>query len=111
MPLVRRTRATLRSAELGFFGVTVRTTVQTPLLKGLLFRAGDLDLTFGVARPFLTSWLTVGIFRFLFFSGGPPVNRGADRPSALLRGIKKAPSLDRGPMILNSVLLLKSSEP
>ncbi len=34
MPLVRRTRATLRSAEFGFFGVCVRTLVQTPRFWG-----------------------------------------------------------------------------
>src|ERR1051325_11298971 len=94
MPLVRRTRATFRSAELGFLGVTVRTTVQTPRLKGLLLRAGDLDLTLGVARPFLTNWLTVGIF--LLFSAGHQ---------------KKPQSFDRGPRILTAIYRLKSSEP
>ena len=34
MPLVSRTRATLRSAEFGFFGVTVRTCVHTPRFCG-----------------------------------------------------------------------------
>src|SRR5690606_18888934 len=34
MPLVRRTRATLRSAELGFFGVVVYTRVHTPRFWG-----------------------------------------------------------------------------
>jgi hypothetical protein len=29
-PLVSRTRATFRSAEFGFFGVVVKTRVQTP---------------------------------------------------------------------------------
>src|ERR1700737_4380092 len=33
-PLVRRTRATLRRAEFGFFGVWVRTTVHTPRFWG-----------------------------------------------------------------------------
>src|SRR3989344_5922648 len=33
-PLVRRTRATLRNAEFGFFGVTVVTFIQTPRLNG-----------------------------------------------------------------------------
>lgn len=61
MPFVNRTRATFRRAEFGFLGVTVRTTVQTPLLKGFFFKAGDFDFTEGVDRPFLTSWLTVGI--------------------------------------------------
>ena len=39
----------------------VRTTVQTPRLKGLLFKAGDLDFTLGTLRPLRTNWLTVGI--------------------------------------------------
>ncbi len=34
MPLLRRTRATLRSAEFGFLGVWVRTWVQTPRFCG-----------------------------------------------------------------------------
>ena len=40
-PDVNRTRATFLSAELGFFGVVVYTLVQTPLLCGQLFKAGD----------------------------------------------------------------------
>jgi hypothetical protein len=43
----------------------VRTTVQTPLLNGFSFNAGLFDLVFGAFRPFLTSWLTVGISDFL----------------------------------------------
>ena len=35
IPFVRRTRATLRRAELGFLGVMVRTAVQTPRFWGL----------------------------------------------------------------------------
>ena len=34
MPFVSRTRATLRSAEFGFFGVIVETRVQTPRFCG-----------------------------------------------------------------------------
>jgi hypothetical protein len=74
---VRRTRATLRSAEFGFFGVTVFTTVQTPRFCGQLrsmasffwelkpdCSAGEVDLYFTCSRPFLTNWLNVGIFGF-----------------------------------------------
>jgi hypothetical protein len=56
-PLVKRTRAILRIAEFGFFGVFVVTLTQTPLLKGagknegwflivlkVLVNAIDLDL-------------------------------------------------------------------
>ncbi len=60
-PLVRRTFATLRSAEFGFFGVVVYTRVQTPRRCGPPCKAGDLDLTVSVARPWRTSWLMVGI--------------------------------------------------
>ena len=38
MPLVSRTRATLRSAEFGFFGVVVYTRVQTPRRCGAAIR-------------------------------------------------------------------------
>jgi hypothetical protein len=34
MPFVSRTRATFLRAELGFFGVVVKTFKQTPRLKG-----------------------------------------------------------------------------
>ena len=34
MPFVSRTRATLRSAEFGFFGVEVNTRTQTPRFWG-----------------------------------------------------------------------------
>src|SRR5690606_3026566 len=64
-PLVRRTFATLRSAEFGFFGVVVYTRVQTPRRCGLFCSAGLLLLITAVSRPCRTSWLTVGILGFL----------------------------------------------
>src|SRR5918911_5102861 len=60
IPFVSRTRATLRSAEFGFFGVAVYTRVQTPRFCGAPRRAGVLVLVLGVWRPLRTSWLTVG---------------------------------------------------
>src|SRR5713101_6777609 len=60
-PFVRRTRATLRSAEFGFFGVEVYTRVQTPRFWGLDCSAGDLVLYATLSRPAATSWLIVGI--------------------------------------------------
>ena len=49
MPFVRRTRATLRSAEFGFFGVWVKTRTHTPRFCGLfcsaLFACYDLRPT------------------------------------------------------------------
>src|SRR5581483_8218116 len=61
MPFVSRTRAILRSAELGFLGVIVETRVQTPRRCGAPWSAGVLVLSRFVARPFRMSWLTVGI--------------------------------------------------
>jgi len=41
IPLVSRTRATFRSAEFGFLGVTVLTRVHTPRFWGQARNAGD----------------------------------------------------------------------
>src|SRR6202789_1903678 len=59
-PLVRRTRATLRSAEFGFFGVVVYTRVHTPRRWGAPRRAGVLVFTVLCSRPFRTSCAIVG---------------------------------------------------
>jgi hypothetical protein len=72
--LVKRTRATLRKAEFGFFGVVVLTTVHTPRFCGDGYlegrrlsvfsptaRAGTLDFDFFDFLPCLTNWLNVGI--------------------------------------------------
>ena len=72
--LVRRTRAILRSAEFGFFGVMVRTWRQTPRFCGapgietwrcrrlfqFLRMAGALIFEILRLRPWRTSWLIVG---------------------------------------------------
>src|SRR5208282_1925302 len=60
-PLVRRTFATLRKAELGFLGVRVMTCTQTPRRCGAPLSAGDFVLTTTLRRPLRTSWLIVGI--------------------------------------------------
>src|SRR5215470_2866853 len=60
MPLLSRTRATLRSAELGFFGVVVYTRVQTPRRCGLPLSAGVLFLPTLSWRPLRTSCWIVG---------------------------------------------------
>src|SRR5437764_522786 len=71
MPLVSRTRATLRSAEFGFFGVVVYTRVQTPRRCGAAtlvlrplpdLRPGVESFFFGTLRPLRTSWEVVGIW-------------------------------------------------
>src|SRR6188472_1318890 len=60
MPLVRRTRATLRRAEFGFLGVVVYTRVHTPRRCGEPLRAGVLAFVALSCRPLRTSWLMVG---------------------------------------------------
>src|SRR2546429_9721858 len=60
MPEVSRTRATLRSAELGFFGVVVKTRVHTPRRCGEPLRAGVLVFSAFDSRPLRTSWAIVG---------------------------------------------------
>src|SRR5205807_10536902 len=60
MPLVSRTRATLRRAEFGFVGVVVYTRVHTPRRCGAPFRAGVLVLSCFCSRPLRTSWAMVG---------------------------------------------------
>src|SRR6187431_3380720 len=87
MPFVRRTRATLRSAEFGFFGVVVYTRVHTPRRCGAAtfflrplpdFRPGVASfLVFGW-RPLRTSWEVVGM-RAGHGSSGPRSFRGVAR--------------------------------
>src|SRR5205085_721128 len=89
MPLVSRTRATLRRAEFGFLGVVVYTRVHTPRRCGAAtfflrplpdFRPGvDSFLDFGV-RPLRTSWLVVGMRRVMVAKFGPPPWRGGRIP-------------------------------
>src|SRR5690554_5489093 len=60
MPLESFTRATLRSAEFGFFGVVVFTRVHAPRRCGLPLRAGVLDEADLVDLPLRTSCWIVG---------------------------------------------------
>src|SRR5256885_980150 len=60
-PLVSRTRATLRRAEFGFFGVVVYTRMQTPGFCGHACIAGVFDFLRTASRPLRTSWLIVGM--------------------------------------------------
>src|SRR3954452_556842 len=59
-PFVSRTRAALRSAEFGFFGVRVKTRVQTPRRCGDPWRAGVFVFSGAALRPLRTSWFKVG---------------------------------------------------
>ena len=70
MPFVSLTRATLRRAEFGFFGVVVYTRVQTPRRCGAAtfflrplpdFRPGVASFFLGGVRPLRINWLVVGI--------------------------------------------------
>src|SRR5262245_59826411 len=60
IPFVRRTRATFRSAEFGFFGVDVKTRTHTPRFWGEPWSAGLSVFDRSLLRPSRTSWLTVG---------------------------------------------------
>src|SRR5208282_2816617 len=66
MALVKRTRATLRSAEFGFFGVCVYTRMQTPRFSGQPMSAGDLVLDRTASLPMRTSCENVGTVVPLF---------------------------------------------
>jgi hypothetical protein len=57
----RRTRATFRSAEFGFFGVIVFTTVHTPRFCGQPCMAGCFGFDFCGTRGVRINWLIVGI--------------------------------------------------
>src|SRR6185436_19577673 len=76
-PLVSRTLATLRMAELGFLGVGVMTCRQTPRRNGEFCKAGDFDLYRILLRPLRTSWLMVGMLRLLFTSASQVLGNGA----------------------------------
>src|SRR5271165_349080 len=89
IPLVRRTRATLRRAEFGFFGVVVYTRVQTPRRWGAPRRAGVLVLDSLACRPLRTSWAMVGT-RYLksgnFWVGKTAGSGRENRPTGALSG-------------------------
>src|SRR6202012_6082894 len=70
MPLVKRTRATLRSAEFGFLGMVVYTRVHTPRRCGAAtfflrplpdLRPGVASFFLGAWRPLRINWLVVGM--------------------------------------------------
>ena len=91
IPLVSRTRATFLRAEFGFFGVEMKTRMQTPRLWGQPWRAGLSVLDPVLSRPFRTNWLNVGKSKPLFLAQkrsqnhlsafDPTGNPEADRPA------------------------------
>src|SRR3712207_7983877 len=84
MPLVSRTRATLRSAEFGFLGVFVYTRVHTPRRWGAPFRAAVLPLSGLSSRPLRTSCWMVGTALQGGGSNGDRPSYGRDRKSTRL---------------------------
>src|ERR1700712_3692497 len=80
MPFVRRTRATLRRAEFGFFGVVVYTRVQTPRFCGQPCSAGTVFRDRCGSRPLAMSWLMVGMDLFLFSVRASPQITADNRP-------------------------------
>ncbi len=85
-PFVNRTRATLRKAEFGFFGVVVYTRVHTPRFWGFPSSAGAFRRFPTCLRPLRTSWLIVG--------NHSPVRTG-DRRRALRSARHSKPSEQR----------------
>src|SRR6478609_1175602 len=81
-PLVRRTFATLRSAEFGFLGVVVYTRVHTPRFCGEPCNAGTWFFSTLCLRGMRTSWLIVAIERLPLDENrgpfGPPVRKVRD---------------------------------
>jgi hypothetical protein len=59
LPDVSLTRATLRLAELGFFGFAMNTCMTMPFRWGLLSRRGALDKAFFGGRLQRIAWLSV----------------------------------------------------
>src|SRR6266508_155580 len=98
MPFVSRTRATLRSAEFGFFGVVVYTRVHTPRFCGADFNAGAPVLLCCRRRPCRTSWLKVGTMnpRKLFENGRNYADarglRARHRDKVKLRRVPRRPA-------------------
>src|ERR1700739_74706 len=95
-PLDRRTRATFRSAELGFLGVVVYTRVHTPRRWGAPFRAGVLVFDCLASRPLRTSWAMVGA-RDLWSGNGAIAcgDGGAGRAATVQGGNARTPAPSR----------------
>src|SRR5437764_13449124 len=94
MPDVRRTRATFRSAELGFLGVWVNTRVHTPRRWGEPFSAGVFDFSGLVSRPLRTScWMVGNVLLVLLRSSArwPACPRRAWDDRMLARGTRTTP--------------------
>src|SRR5712692_9904678 len=93
MELVRRTRATLRSAEFGFFGVCVYTRMHTPRFSGQPIKAGDFVLTWTFSRPMRTNCENVGTVSLFYATARRSTHRAQKFLSA---GIAKSRCAGRG---------------
>src|SRR3979490_1585295 len=93
-PVVRRTRATFRSAEFGFFGVVVNTRVHTPRRCGDPRSAGVLDFSVLLSRPLRTSWAIVGTGLLVLFVARRL--QTCSRTGGAV-GWRRAPGTGRGP--------------
>src|SRR5436190_18199577 len=91
MPDVRRTRATLRSAEFGFLGVCVNTRVLTPRRWGEPFSAGVFDFSGFVSRPLRTScWMVGNVLLVLLLAAGRlPTRVGGPNPGSWGHGRRR----------------------
>src|SRR5215510_14171234 len=86
---VSRTRATLRHAEFGFFGVCVYTRMHTPRFSGQPINAGDFVLLMTSSRPIRTSCENVGTV-FPLFSATPRPNSCSQNFAAFARRADKS---------------------
>src|ERR1700731_1707441 len=90
--LVSRTRATLRNAEFGFFGVCVYTRMQTPRFSGQPMSAGDFVFTWTCSRPIRTSCENVGtvfpsMVRTIFVALARRAHKNARERTPTLKGL------------------------
>src|SRR5580704_7372567 len=92
---VNRARATLRNAELGFFGVWVYTRTHTPRFSGHPSNAGDFVFTRIFSRPLRTSCENVGTLspysQELVRKKFVPKKSASGRPSANLHARQISP--------------------
>src|SRR6266436_3172220 len=106
--LVKRTRATLRSAEFGFFGVCVYTRMHTPRFSGQPINAGDFVLTWTFSRPMRTNCENVGTV-FLFYA---TARRSTHRAQKFLspRASQKRDAKGAAPAIARTQKLRESAQ-
>src|SRR5262245_1472155 len=102
-PLVSRTRATLRSAEFGFFGVAVKTRRQTPRRCGERIRSGDAERVGSGRRPLRISCWMVGtrapVAKTPIPCAPPSVSKGPEataprEPPSALPGVDRRKAVD-----------------